>query len=60
MGYVSMSRDVAPEDFEKYYSLSPIDNDSGLELTVEAGKDYELVPLMDDTMGYWSMVLTGV
>ena len=58
--YVSMTRNVSATDFEKYYMPNSIDNDENLEITVEAGKDYELIPLADDSLGYWSMVVTGV
>ena len=58
--YVSMTRNVSAADFEKYYIPNSIDNDENLEITVEAGKDYELIPLADDSLGYWSMVVTGV
>lgn len=58
--YVSMTRNVSATDFEKYYIPNSIDNDENLEITVEAGKDYELIPLADDSLGYWSMVVTGV
>lgn len=58
--YVSMTRNVSATDFEKDYMPNSIDNDENLEITVEAGKDYELIPLADDSLGYWSMVVTGV
>ena len=58
--YVSMTRNVSATDFEKYYMPNSIGNDENLEITVEAGKDYELIPLADDSLGYWSMVVTGV
>ncbi len=58
--YVSMKRNVSATDFEKNYMPNSIGNDENLEITVEAGKDYELIPLADDSLGYWSMVVTGV
>lgn len=58
--YVSMTRNVSATDFEEYYMPNSIGNDENLEITVEAGKDYELIPLADDSLGYWSMVVTGI